>query len=450
MKMKTSLKCKMYGASVIHDPNTRRILGLVAKARHKVIGDLHIAKVVSRYSIKKISNAYTFSTFDPGWVDDVCKLNRISQVDGYIPLNFPIDLMNKYNFTSWRNIDSEFGFKIGCDTNINTFMHYINTCDHPDHLGQLRNLSAFVSNKNDKARRMIAAIPSGYGSRNFISNYLKKHGFHILCKIPKGCIILNASDHWYHKQPLSLPNPYDINIVIALNEASLQENPIDYYYKEGLKDALSKMLKKSRICVDVNIRATEFSEKFRISLPILHDKYRDKYCDKYRDKYHDKYSDKYVDHSNPNHPEQSSERTIFTDASIISRKGKSTAGIGIWSDDYDIKECCKLDMMGNPNNINQAELYAIFVAMLHVHKVQIKADKTNEKLVIYTDSLSAIKLLRGDIYCEKYGSLIRSIKRVIDAFPGKVTIKKVKAHSGVVGNENADFLARYAATISSS
>ena len=378
---------------LVHDSTTRRILGFMNHDRYKLIGDINAAKIMSRYPIRTTNRMYTFSVLNNNFVKELCKHNKIQQVDGYTPLNIPCDMITNHGF----------------DKTLNTFMHYTSTCDHNDHLSHLRNLSEFVGTPRDEPKRIILVVPSGYGARSDITTFTMKHPdlFHVLCKIPRGSTTLVTSDHWYQKNIKSLVNPYDLNILIACNEASLQETPL---CKEELEDIVNDVSTK-KIQVDVRCKPGTFSDHFKINmLP--------------------------RETISTSHKIQTPIKGIFTDASIFLHQNKIDIGVGIWSDDYDIKECWKLDTI---NDINYAELGALFIALLRIKSKGYKND-----IVIMTDSLTSIKLLQRKIICEKYEPLVRSIIYLVDQLPGSVTFTKVKAHSGVVGNENADFLARYA------
>lgn len=63
-----------------------------------------------------------------------------------------------------------------------------------------------------------------------------------------------------------------------------------------------------------------------------------------------------------------------------------------------------------------------------------------------TDSSTAIELLSGRLYKKKYSLLVDCIHYVSHTMYDDVTYTKVRAHSGVPGNEIADRLARLGAS----
>jgi len=235
---------------LIHD-TCKSILGFMRHERMNWIsnGGLHhdkVQKVMRRYPLRK-ADPYTFSTLDHSWMKRICELNRLSQVDGFTPLNVPCHLMSEYDFTSGNPMDIDFGFS-PFQTNKNTFMHHIAPCNHNDHLRHLQNLTELTATLKAKdPKRIIVAI--GRGCKSYISKYLAKNPdvFHVLCKIPKGETTLHPSDHWYNLPVKALPNPYDIHVVVACNEASADELSFNTCYKSAMEDVMNDLSKKKRI-----------------------------------------------------------------------------------------------------------------------------------------------------------------------------------------------------------
>ena len=93
-------------------------------------------------------------------------------------------------------------------------------------------------------------------------------------------------------------------------------------------------------------------------------------------------------------------------------------------------------------DINRAELAAIYMGLLLAGP---------DVLSVHTDSATALNLLKGSLCIEKYSMLVFAIKSITAVkYNGIVKYNKVKAHSGVRGNDIADALARHAALISPS
>lgn len=126
-------------------------------------------------------------------------------------------------------------------------------------------------------------------------------------------------------------------------------------------------------------------------------------------------------------------RKIYTDASII----KTNIGIGIWSDYHQLDTSWQLSGL---LDINRAEIAAIFIAML--------LQKNKGNVCFMTDNATSLYLINKknkcnkSNKCNKYYILIACIHFLISQWDDTIIFKKVKAHSGIIGNEHADRLAR--------
>ena len=116
---------------------------------------------------------------------------------------------------------------------------------------------------------------------------------------------------------------------------------------------------------------------------------------------------------------------VFTDGSIKQKRG----GIGIYNDNLHMAygSCVKEN-----KHIDRIEMCAIFVGIATV------SDDTD--VIVFTDSLNSINRLVLSRCHDKLTGLTKQLAR---ERTGRVFISKVKAHSGVMGNDIADYMARY-------
>jgi len=91
---------------------------------------------------------------------------------------------------------------------------------------------------------------------------------------------------------------------------------------------------------------------------------------------------------------------------------------------------------------NRAELAAIYCGLL-------LAPTGSGNIEVFTDSLTALQLINGNFKHVKYDSLVNCVKYVADKKFINVNYRKVKAHTGVYGNEIAHILARAGAQLNS-
>ena len=125
---------------------------------------------------------------------------------------------------------------------------------------------------------------------------------------------------------------------------------------------------------------------------------------------------------------------LYTDASI-----RNHIGLGAYIP-YNV--FFSISIPGK-KDINRAELAAIYIGLL------IAPPFYPKPLLVYSDSITALNLLYGKSNSKKYDMLIQAIHNIahVKYGDGLVQYHKVKGHSGIVGNEIADLLARQSALI---
>jgi ribonuclease HI len=113
---------------------------------------------------------------------------------------------------------------------------------------------------------------------------------------------------------------------------------------------------------------------------------------------------------------------------------RNAAGAGVFIQSTELEDPLHLSFgLGNGTN-NFAEIWAIHIAIMHIPSNQAK-------ITIKSDSLYSIgALTNGSWQIKLNQELISGIKADL-RFRPNVSFEKVKAHSGVYGNEMADCLA---------
>jgi ribonuclease HI len=133
----------------------------------------------------------------------------------------------------------------------------------------------------------------------------------------------------------------------------------------------------------------------------------------------------------------------FTDGSVQSTDDATLVGAAVWRAAWQTARLVKVNGSGPDNTITRAELAAIYHA--------VKEMDAGEDGLVFTDSLAAIHLLRravtephtlsNHMHCHLHAQLLLQTAELLvqRANAGSRTrIFKVKAHSGIQGNEEAD------------
>jgi ribonuclease HI len=137
---------------------------------------------------------------------------------------------------------------------------------------------------------------------------------------------------------------------------------------------------------------------------------------------------------------------LYTDGSSI-KGAEGTASIGAGVYNATTKGCTRINPggKGSTHTNNRAELVALLVALM--------AHATDTDLTIYTDSLCSIQNIRQMLDRphmmreSKHKALIEQIVQILAqrAMAGGHTyLKKVRSHTGIHGNDEADRLAKEA------
>ena len=140
---------------------------------------------------------------------------------------------------------------------------------------------------------------------------------------------------------------------------------------------------------------------------------------------------------------------FYTDGSMTQNPG--AGGCAYWSPNFPIST--KMHPIMHDTTINYCELYSfklIFETILYIYQ---NTNIVEKNINIYTDSLFCINLFSIDGYAkyQYYYELLNEIFIIIDKLNKiiniKIEINKVKSHSGILGNEVVDNIAKRAASI---
>lgn len=148
-------------------------------------------------------------------------------------------------------------------------------------------------------------------------------------------------------------------------------------------------------------------------------------------------------------PTQNSNISIYCDGACSGNPGKSGSGLAVYKNNEK-----PVLYYGNyePNGTNNtAELKALYKALLLASEI-----KTHEKVMILSDSKYSIDCIvtwaygwKKNNWTKKSGEiknleLIKKAHNLYEQIKDKITIKHVKGHAGIEGNELADRMALHA------
>ena len=128
---------------------------------------------------------------------------------------------------------------------------------------------------------------------------------------------------------------------------------------------------------------------------------------------------------------------IYTDGSVLKHKGNRAGSASIIKDIYNQTITTLKCRCTDGISTLQTELVALLITLKY-----FETNNQWEKIIIHTDSLSAIQALK---HTYTTNSLIIKIHNLAKSLKKEITINYVPSHIGIIGNEEADSAAKEAA-----
>ena len=351
---------------------------------------------ITRYSYKNRKTDLLKHTSMPhNFVNETCDILNLKNLEHFTPFNFP---MNKSH-----NYISKHDYMFGATEKTTQQSSFINTIYSSSNIKKkiMMKFNTIDANTNTFPVKNVFCVPilPNFNINMFIN---KKQ---ILCIIPSNSIQLRPSDYWYDVEYNGLLNTYPIAICVFYNEFAYETSSINVSKFSNLEYVINKNL-ANNITLKLN----------KDILPI-----RKKKKTIYNNTFN---SDKEI---------------IYTDASIRMVGNEPQSGIGVWFGCQNDKNISQQLLHEHKNDINYCELIAIYMAI-------IKSD-TDKEITIYTDSFTSMKLINEGntekyVKNKKYENIVFLILKNIQLRKKHTNILKVKAHTGDIGNSNADLMAR--------
>ena len=349
---------------------------------------------ITRYSYKNKKNDLLKHTSMPyNLVNETCDILNLKNLEHFTPFNIPMN--------DSRNYISKNDYMFGAIEKTTQQSSFINTIYSAANIKKKFLMKFNTANTNTLPVKNVFCVPilPNFNINEFV------HDKHILCVIPSNSIQLRPSDHWYDVEYNGILNTYPIAICVFYNEFAYETSPINMCNFLKLEHVINKNLVNN-----LNLKLN------KDILPIRKKK-----------------------ETTNHHNDPSNQEIIYTDASIRMVGNELQSGIGVWFGCQNDKNISQRLLYEYNNDINYCELFAIYMAI-------IRSDPDKE-ITIYTDSFTSMKLI-NEGYTEKivrnkkYEDIVFLILKNIQLRKTKTNILKVKAHTGDVGNSNADLMAR--------